>query len=241
MKKLNNRQFNQIVALFLVFVSVSGILTLIHFDDSDNILNNYFDDNSSSQINQFKAISSRKQQSFIAVLNKNSLEFKVVKSYNSNLSSNLEVDFPTMTNPETATHNRIQNSNTNSMKNEVMYSYNQTKTSPVNTSKIQFTSTKTNDYSSSKPVFSNITGDQLEGNFRGKSQSNSNNVLNAFSSNNTLSLTTDLSDNTSPMMIDGGTNPGDPGVPVGDGTWVMLFWVGIYVLTIAYKRFKLLV
>jgi len=62
-----------------------------------------------------------------------------------------------MTNSEAAELDRMQyridNSNGNSTKNEVIYSYNQTKTSQVNTSNIQFASTKTNHYSSNKTVF----------------------------------------------------------------------------------------
>ena len=226
MKKPTNRQFNQIVALFLVFVSVCAIVTLKHFDNSDNILNNYFDYNSSTQTNQFKTMNSRQQQGFIAVSNINISNYKGVISSISNVSSNLEVDFPTMTNSEATTHNRIQNSN--STKNEVSYSYNQTKTSQVNASNIQFGTNKTNDYSSTKKVFSNNIGNQLEGSFGGKNQSNSNNISNAFSSNNTLSLTTDLLGNNSPMMVSGSGNPGDPGVPVGDGMWIMLALAGAY-------------
>jgi len=236
MKKRTNKQFNQIVAVLLVFVSVCAIVILMHFDNSDNILNNYFEYNSSSQINQFKAMSSRQQQSVITISDINISSYKGVKSSSSIVSSNSELDFPTMSSSESVAHVRIQNntenSNTNSTKNEVMYSYNQTKTSQVNASKIQFTSTKTNDYSSSKPVFSNNIGNQLEGSFGDKNQSNSNDVSNAFSSNNTLSLTTDLSDNNSPMLIDGETNPGDPGVPVGDGTWVLFILLGIYMFRV---------
>jgi len=58
MVKPTNRRFNQIVAMFLVFLSVSAILTLIHFDNSDNILNNYFEFELSTHTNQFKAMSS---------------------------------------------------------------------------------------------------------------------------------------------------------------------------------------
>ena len=56
----------------------------------------------------------------------------------------------------------------------------------------------------------------------GTSPSFSKNSSNGFLANNSLSLTTDLSGNNSPMLIDGETNPGDPGIPVGDGTWVFL-------------------
>ena len=56
----------------------------------------------------------------------------------------------------------------------------------------------------------------------GTSPSFSKNSSNTFLANNSLSLTTDLSGNNSPMLIDGETNPGDPGVSVGDGTWVLM-------------------
>ena len=206
MKKRTNKQFNQIVAVLLVFVNVFAIVILMHFDNSDNILNNYFEYNSSTQTNQFRAMNARQQEGFIAVSDINISSYKGIKGSNSNLSSNLEVDFPTMANLETATHNRIQNSNTNSTKNEVMYSYNQTKTSQVNASNIQYASTKTSAYLSSKTGFSNKNTNQFEGNFGGKIQSNSNNVSKAFFSNNTLSLTTDLSVNisvqTEPLVSD---------------------------------------
>jgi hypothetical protein len=232
MKKRTYKQFNQIVAVLLVFVNMFAIVILIHFDNSDNILNNYFEYNSSTQTNQFRVMNARQHECFIAVWDINISSYKGVKNYNANASSNLEVDFPTIANSETATHNRIQNSNTNSTKNEVLYSYNQTKTSQVNTSNIQFASIKTSANSYSKTVFSSNISNQFEGNFGGKNQSNSNNVSNAFSSNNTLSLTTDLSENNSPMLIDGETNPGDPGVPVGDGTWVLFILLGIYMFRV---------
>ena len=232
MKKRTNRQFNQIVAVLLVFVSVCAIVTLIHFDNFDNILNNYFEYNTSSQTNQFKTMNSRQQQGFIAVSNINLSNYKAVKSTCLNGSSNSEVDFPTMTSSEATTHNKIQNSNGNSTKDEASYSYNQTKTSQLNASNIQFESTKTNINSSNKTSSSNNVGNQLEGNFGGNNQTNANNVSNAFSSNNTLSLTTDLSGNNSPMLIGGGSNPGDPGVPVGDGTWIML----IMLLSYSFKK-----
>jgi len=239
MKKRTNRQFNQIVAVLLVFVSVCAIVILKHFDNSDNILNNYFEYNSSTQTNQFKTMNSRQQQGFISVSNINLSNYKGVKSSISNVSSNLEVDFPTMSNSEGITHVSIQNNaenrGVNTTKNEASYSIQQRKISRLNASNIQFSSTKTSAYSSRKAGFSNNIGNQLEGSFGGNNQTNANNVSNVFSSNNTLSLTTDLSGNNSPMLLDGTGNPGDPGVPVGDGTWVMLILMLGYSLKKLFK------
>ncbi|MEI7504231.1 MAG: hypothetical protein WCG93_11765 [Paludibacter sp.] len=66
--------------------------------------------------------------------------------------------------------------------------------------------------------------------FRPTSQSASNNSSNSFLANNTLSISTDLSDANSPMLVGGDSNPGDPGIPVGDGTLLMLLMMLTYSL-----------
>ena len=84
----------------------------------------------------------------------------------------------------------------------------------------------------------NISGIQAPITF-GTFQSFSNTSFNSFLANNTLSLTTDLSGNNSPMLIDGGTNPGEPGVPLGDGTWVLLGLLMVYGIILSYKKMAL--
>jgi len=66
-------------------------------------------------------------------------------------------------------------------------------------------------------------------------QSFSNTSSNSFLANNSLSLTTDLSANNSPMLIDGETNPGDPGVPVGDGEFILIGCLLVYGMVLKLK------
>ena len=41
------------------------------------------------------------------------------------------------------------------------------------------------------------------------------------------------------MLIDGGTNPGNPGIPMGDGTWVLLGLLVGYMFVLSRSVAKL--
>jgi hypothetical protein len=51
---------------------------------------------------------------------------------------------------------------------------------------------------------------------------------NSFNTNNTLALTTDVTSITTSQLVDG--DPGDPGIPVGDGYAILLVFVSIFTL-----------
>jgi hypothetical protein len=57
---------------------------------------------------------------------------------------------------------------------------------------------------------------------------NSNTISESLLADNSISITIDLTSNTGPMLVDIGDNPGDPGVPVGDGLYLLLFFAGLY-------------
>ena len=145
--------------------------------------------------------------------------------------SNLDADFPGNTdikaiepskNKVTATRSEVENSN-----NVATYLYAQNYAAVTYTSGIQNVSNYTYTIQNSKRYSTNNSEIQSLEIFS-NSNSFSNTSSNAFFANNTLSITTDLSDNNSPMLIDGDSNPGDPGVPVGDGVWVLLMMLLVY-------------
>lgn len=152
------------------------------------------------------------------------------KNFNaSNEISSAEANFTASTYVATEVHktNSPIKSNSDNTKPIYSYIYNQiSATSYASNTRIVFPTT--NESHSGTNINPKSNEIQSIGIFADKNQTITNNSNNSFLANNTLSITTDLSDNNSPMMIDGGSNPGDPGVPVGDGTWVLLIMMMVY-------------
>ena len=165
------------------------------------------------------------------VLNRNLPSFKDKTQSDLDDIPNSKVEFPTSTTLEKSTPiknnvSAVKNGD-GTIQNGANYIYSQKKSIAIYASEIQSTSNKTNTFQTSN-VQPRSSGIQTVGNFASNSPSFSNTPSNSFLANNTLSISTDLSDNNSPMLINGGSNPGDPGVPVGDGTWVLMMLLGIY-------------
>lgn len=109
--------------------------------------------------------------------------------------------------------------------NASTYSYAQQKDEQTYNSGIKYVPSKPSTFKTNNNSQSNNNGIGAVSNLENTSPSFSNTFSTGFLANNSLSLTTDLSDNNSPMMIDGGSNPGDPGIPVGNGTMTLLFFL----------------
>lgn len=112
-----------------------------------------------------------------------------------------------------------------------MYSYNysQRSTATSNSSNTRVALSTTNE-SHSVTKINTINNELQSVDLFGNNTRNVNpNSNNSFLSNNYHSITTDLSENNSLMMVGGGTTPGDPGVPVGDGMLLFFFLEYIYV------------
>jgi hypothetical protein len=165
------------------------------------------------------------------VLNQNLPSFKNKTQSDLDVIPNSEVEFPTSTTLEKSTPiknnvSAVKNGD-GTIQNGANYSYSQKKSIASYASGIQSISNKTNTFQTSN-VQPRSSGIQIVGNFKSNSPTFSNTPSNSFLANNTLTITTDLSENNSPMLIGGGSNPGDPGVPVGDGKWVLMMLLGIY-------------
>lgn len=69
---------------------------------------------------------------------------------------------------------------------------------------------------------------QSAGIFEDKTQSVFSPKTKSFLTNNTLTISTDLSENNSPKLVVITSNPGDPGIPIGDGIWILLAFAGLF-------------
>jgi len=124
----------------------------------------------------------------------------------------------------------IKSNSENNTKPMFFYSYNQQESTTNNSLNARIVLPVTDESHSVTTINSNYNEIQSIGIFGDKTQSVKNNSSNSFLANNTLTITTELSDNNSPMMVGGGSNPGDPGVPVGDGTYILLIMILVYSL-----------
>ena len=234
MKRLNNKRLTKLISVFLLLIGFFYFSIQFTFNgEVDDLLRNEFEYISSSVGKSWMAMYNSDEQTLLAI-NANYPSFN--KKTNNNNFSNSEVDFPTAPNLQTLEASRrkitpINNGSANS-KNEVNYSYVEKKSKTDYASGIKNVSTKTSTFQAGNSIHSIGSGVQFADVSDSKFQSIPNNSNNSFLANNSLSLTTDLSGNNSPMLIDGGTNPGDPGVPVGDGTWVLI----VMMLSYSFKK-----
>lgn len=146
--------------------------------------------------------------------------------------TNSEIDFPTNEKFTVEEQKKRSNENINNADVQAVYGYNQTKERDNYSSGVQSVLNLKNTFQTKNVINSADNGFQSVRIIEAKNQSISNTTSNSFIANNTLSISTDLSGNNLPMMVDGGGNPGDPAVPVGDGVWIMLLMLLVYC---AYK------
>ena len=230
MKRLNNKRLTKLISVFLLLIGFLYFSIQFTFNgEVDDLLRNEFEYISSIVGKSGMAMYNSDEQTLLA-LNANYPSFN--KKTNNNNFSNSEVDFPTAPNLQTLEASRRKitpiNSGSANSKNEVNYSYIEKKLNTDYATGIKNVSNKTSIIQSDNSIHSIGSGVQFDAVSDNKFQSIPNNSNNSFLANNSLSLTTDLSGNNSPMMIDGGSNPGDPGVPVGDGTWVLIVMMLAY-------------
>ena len=115
----------------------------------------------------------------------------------------------------------VKNAFENSPTSYINYNYRQPQTASKSANIHAISSAKVT-FQTSNTAYHVSNNLQSEGVYGATNSRTSNPGSNSFLANNTLSLTTDLTENNSPMLIDGNSNPGEVGVPVGDGVWVLL-------------------
>jgi hypothetical protein len=237
MNLLNNRRLIISGSVFLVLVSFTffalqffkqGTIEMLSFNELKPIsscVETIWDKNRSTDDQSIKAVTSAMPS------------FKSRTQPHSQAISNTEVDFPCNDNLESIEPTLKRNvaakkvvENTNST---ATYIYAPQNSSTTYASGIQNNSIKTSNFQTNNTVQSINTGIQSVAYLGTKAPVISNTANNSFLANNSLSLTTDLSDNNSLMLIGGDSNPGDPGIPVGDGTFVLL------ILLIGYGLIKI--
>jgi len=231
MKKLSKIQLILTVAAMLALGG--GVFILLPqsaanaslFGQLDKLYNdlNVFSSDKSTQENSYSSLSDFKFPSY-----------KLKKSIASYETSIVEDDFTASTYSASEVQNKtkctIKSNYENNTKPMFFYSYNQQESTTNNSSNNRIVLPATNESHSGTTINSNHNEIQSIGIFVDKTQSVKNISSNSFLANNTLTITTELSDNYSPMMVGGGSNPGDPGVPVGDGTWILLIMMLVYSL-----------
>ena len=150
------------------------------------------------------------------------------KKGKSNLSDELstnEIDFKAASYSTSGASNRKQLVEKNAVENSptsyINYNYRQPQTASKSANIHAISSAKVT-FQTSNTAYHVSNNLQSEGVYGATNSRTSNPGSNSFLANNTLSITTDLSENNSPMLIDGESNPGEVGMPVGDGVWVLL-------------------
>jgi hypothetical protein len=171
-------------------------------------------------------------------VNKDFPIFKIKTQFGFHDISDTEVDFPNNSNLEKTAPNKINvlapKSGVGNNINVANYSYTPKKSVTTYAAVIMNVSNNINTIQSRNTQSIN-TAIQTIGSFESNTPSSSITSSNTFLANNTLSIATDLTDNNSPMLIDGNSNPGNPGVPVGDGVWILLL------LSFTYAMVKTLI
>jgi len=227
MNLTNNRRLLTAGSVFMLLVGFTYFAVQFFKQTKvDNLLVNEMQHISSIQSITWKGIEENDMQ-----LNSELPSYKEPRKSTLVDNVDLEVDFPSYSNLENTEpsnkNNSIAKSSIVNVNNELNYSYTQKK-SITYASSNQIISSKPNTFISSNNIQPTNSGVQFVANIDNKFQSTSNNLSNSFLANNTLTISTDLSDNNSPMLIDGDTNPSEPGIPVGDGTLILLGFAMAY-------------
>ncbi|MEI7502947.1 MAG: hypothetical protein WCJ61_06655 [Paludibacter sp.] len=236
MKVLNYKRLHITISVFLLLTSfIYFAFLFFQQGEIDVLLRNELKQISANEAMSWKGLELSDEQRTMPAHN-DLPSFKNKTQYGLGDISNSEVDFHNYSNLEKAAPN---GSNVLAVKNVdgttsnvANYSYAQKKSAANYISAYQNVSNETHTFQSrntSQPINHGI---QSVANFASNSPTIPNTSTNAFLANNSLSLTTDLSNNSTSMLIGGDSNPGDPGVPVGDGTWILL----IMMLAYSFKK-----
>lgn len=236
MNLLNNKQLTGTV--FLLAVLMCFVVQYLKQGEVEELLRNELHHFTTNEAPTFSKIPNSNESLKIAVGN-HLPTFKHTSQSKVDEIANSQVDFPAnqeLENIETNKKNITEvTTGVKNANNASTYSYTQQKDEETYNAGIKYVSSKSSTFKTNNNSQSNNNGIGAVSNLENTSSSFSNTSSSEFLANNSLSLTTNLSDNYSPMMIDGGTNPGDPGVPLGDGTWVLLGLVVGYGFILKYR------
>lgn len=238
MNLLNNRRIIVLSTVFLMIIFFT--VQFFQMKEVEVLLRNELENISLFETTNWKVGYSSEEQLIIDA-NKNLPTFRKKSQSNSRGTSNSEVGFPGIVNLETIEPTK---KNTPVAKREVenticeaIYSYAQQNHAASYSTSSQNNSNKTSTIQPNNAVSFGNTGIQSVAYLGAKTPAILNTTSNSFLANNSLSLSTDLSANNSPMMIDGESNPGNPGVPVGDGMEVLMVLVIVHgLIKISNKR-----
>ncbi|MEI8084574.1 MAG: hypothetical protein WCG93_00015 [Paludibacter sp.] len=226
MNLLNNNRFLKIISVLLLLGGFTFFaVQFFQHGEIEFLLCKEFGELRSNEALTLNGMESSYEHRMITeTTNLPSYKNKKRRIFDDNDNSAIELPFNTNLETEHTSKKTITgtNSQTENSSNSANYNCSQNRSESTNRSGNQPISSNVTTFEANNNVQSINTGIQYDGNFGSKSQSFSNTSSNSFLANNTLTITSDLSENNSPMLIDGGTNPGDPGIPVGDGTWVLL-------------------
>jgi len=237
MNLLNNKQLPKTITVFLLISGITYfVVQFFRQGEIEDLLRIELTQISANESMTWKRVELSDEECTIPLNNILPI-FKAKTKFNSECIFNMEVDFSASnTNFEDITPSKRNittvKSGDDNTSNFETYSITQKKSAVANISGIQNISAKTSTFQAYNIVQPINNGFQNVANFRSKSLTFSNTSSNSFLANNTLSIATELSDNNSPMMVSGTGNPGDPGVPVGDGMWIML----IMLLSYSFKK-----
>ena len=224
--KPTNKYIKQIFFFFLVLLGIIIVTIILNPSENTPFYNLVFDGEC-----QYNALNSSNNQQVSPFCNNNFPSYKDKRHLNLVGFTSSEVGIPVNSKTSVEKQNKryfeIRSVDDN-VNIEASYRYNEQKGLETFASNIQYISLLKNTFQARKGE--NITNDgiQLVGYIGTENQSISSTSSNSFLANNKLSITTDLLHNDSPMMVGGGSNPGDPGVPVGEGMWIMLIMLLIY-------------
>ncbi len=232
MKLLNNKRLPKIISVFILLLGLTVFaVQFFQYREIEVLLRNELTQISANEAMTWNGVVLWNENT--VPVNNDFPIFNTKTQSGSEVISNTEVDFSLNSNFEKAVTSK---SNVSAPKSGVgnninVANYNFTPKKSVTTyaAAIKNVSNNINTIQSRNAIQHNNSGIQSISVYA-NSPSISNTSSNSFLANNSLSLTTDLSNNTSPMLIDGGTNPGDPGIPVGDGVWILLLLSMAYIL-----------
>ena len=158
-------------------------------------------------------------------------QYSVKKQFDNKDNSSEKTDFPVI-NAAVEAEKVLLNKNVangpTKVKNNYTYTYNQAEQHKVNTYTYQINSKNTEKLSAMHQTSSSSNQTFTGVEFPSSVHPITNNNTNSFLANNSLTITTDLSGNNSAMLVDGESDPGSPGIPVGDGIWILLSLLGMY-------------
>lgn len=232
MKLLNNKRLPKIISVFILLLGLTVFaVQFFQYREIKVLLRNELTQISANEALTWNVVAVLDEHTMPRNNNLPVFKTKILSSSEGisntevdfSLNSNLEKDAPiksSISAPKGGVGNNINVAN---------YSYTPKKSVTTYAAAIKNVSNNINTIQSRNAIQHNNSGIQSISVYA-NSPSISNTSSNSFLANNSLSLTTDLSNNTSPMLIDGGTNPGDPGIPVGDGVWILLLLSMAYIL-----------